>query len=188
MAQKTIQHKSKQDIDRGWAWVVMIATFLSTALQCVNLFMGGVIHMALLNKFNEGQTKTSLVGALNNGLLCLACPLGGAINKRCSCRLTIVTGAIISTLGFTLSAFMPSLDWLIFTAGTLVGYLYGVTRSYNYSFLASGGFLLIGSALGSISLCKKQKTKTIDANIETSVEDCQYHVKETPENNTLLSK
>ncbi|KAL4230698.1 hypothetical protein ACF0H5_011074 [Mactra antiquata] len=123
MTQKTIQHKSKQGIDRGWAWVVLLATFLSTALQCVNVYMGGILQIALLNKVNEGQTKTSLVGALNNGLMCLTC-----------------------------------------------------------------GLLLIGSALGSITFCNKQKTKTIDTNAETSVEDCQNQLKEASENNTLSSK
>ncbi|KAL4230696.1 transmembrane transport [Mactra antiquata] len=126
MSQKTFPHKTKPDIDRGWAWVVMIAAYLGTILQGTSLFTGGVIHIALLNKFKEGQAKTSLVGALNSGLLCFACPLGGAINNRFSCRVTIVTGAIISTLGFTLSAFMPNLDWLIFTAGTLVGIGHGL--------------------------------------------------------------
>ena len=35
--------------------------------------MRGVIYIALLEKYNEGQGKTSLVGALNSGCLCFLC-------------------------------------------------------------------------------------------------------------------
>ncbi|KAL4230169.1 hypothetical protein ACF0H5_010554 [Mactra antiquata] len=121
MSEKTSQCKMKPDIDRGWAWIVMIAVYLGTTVQCLNLFMGGIIHIALINKFNEGQIKTSIVGALSSGLLCLACPLGGVLNNNFSCRTAIVSGAIILTTGLALSAFMPSLNWMIFTAGLLVG-------------------------------------------------------------------
>ncbi|KAL4230174.1 hypothetical protein ACF0H5_010559 [Mactra antiquata] len=121
MAESIFQHTSKPDIDRGWAWMVMIAVYLGTTLQCINLYTGGIIHIALLNKYNEGQVKTSMVSALSSGLLCLTCPFGGVINNRFSCRTSIVTGAFISTTGYTLSAFVPNLNWLIFTAGTLVG-------------------------------------------------------------------
>ncbi|KAL4230695.1 transmembrane transport [Mactra antiquata] len=119
MGQKTFQEKP--DIDRGWAWTVMIAAYLGTAAQCITIYMGGIIHIALINRYNEGQTKTSIVGALSSGLLCLTSPIGGIINNSFSCRVAIVSGAIVSTAGLALSAFMPSLDWMIVTAGTLVG-------------------------------------------------------------------
>ena len=62
-----------QDIDRGWAWVAVISVYLSTIINCIAVFMGGVIHVALLNKFKEGDGKTSLVGALSSGILCMFC-------------------------------------------------------------------------------------------------------------------
>ena len=61
------------DIDRGWAWVAMVSVYLTTIINSIAMFMNGVIHVALLNKFKEGNAKTSLVGALNAGLLCILC-------------------------------------------------------------------------------------------------------------------
>ena len=61
------------DIDRGWAWVAAMSVYLTMIINCTTLYMGGVIYIALLEKYNEGKAKTSLVGALNSGLLCVLC-------------------------------------------------------------------------------------------------------------------
>ena len=66
------------DIDRGWAWVAAVCVYLSTIINCTNLYMRGVIYIALLEKYNEGQGKTSLVGALNSGCLCCLCEYEGS--------------------------------------------------------------------------------------------------------------
>lgn len=62
----------KPDIDRGWAWVVMITTHLGMLSYCTVLYMAGILYIELLEKFQEGEAKTSLVGAISTGLLCFA--------------------------------------------------------------------------------------------------------------------
>ncbi|XP_053404384.1 monocarboxylate transporter 12-like [Mercenaria mercenaria] len=79
----------------------------------------GVLYIALLDKYNEGEVKTSLIGAVCSGLLCFAAPLGGVINNRFSCRVSIILGGVLSTTGFATSAFVPSIDWMIVTAGVM---------------------------------------------------------------------
>ncbi|KAL4230168.1 hypothetical protein ACF0H5_010553 [Mactra antiquata] len=111
----------RPDIDRGWAWVVMTATYLGMIVYCTTLYMGGVFYIALLDRYKEGEAKTSLVGAISSGLLCFSAPLGGVLNNRFSCRFSIVIGGIFTTAGFALSAFVPTLDWMIVTSGALVG-------------------------------------------------------------------
>jgi hypothetical protein len=59
----------KSNIDRGWAWVVMITSYLGIIILSTALYMNGVIYVELLNKYGEGEAKTSLVGALCGGLL-----------------------------------------------------------------------------------------------------------------------
>lgn len=65
--------RDHNDIDRGWAWVAATAAYLTMITNCITLYMGGVLYIALLDTFQEGKAKTSLVSALNTGLLCLLC-------------------------------------------------------------------------------------------------------------------
>ena len=63
--------KPGNDIDRGWAWLVLVAVYLGIITLSTTFFFGGVLYVALLEKYNADKAKTSLVGALNGGLLCL---------------------------------------------------------------------------------------------------------------------
>lgn len=59
------------DTDSGWAWFVLVAVYSGTVILSTTVFMGGVIYVALLEDFEGSDAKTSLVGALNGGLLSL---------------------------------------------------------------------------------------------------------------------
>lgn len=63
--------KSAPDIDSGWAWLVLGVVYLGIIIISTSLYMSGVLYVALLEHFNAGEAKTSLVGAVNTGLLCL---------------------------------------------------------------------------------------------------------------------
>ena len=65
--------RDHMDIDRGWAWVAATAAYLTMIIKCLNLYMGGVLYISLLETFEEGKAKTSLVSAINSGLLCFLC-------------------------------------------------------------------------------------------------------------------
>lgn len=77
---KTVyQGQVRPDIDRGWAWIVMIATYLGMTVYCTTLYMNGILYIALLDRYREGEAKTSLVGAVSSGLLCYS---GIVLNSR----------------------------------------------------------------------------------------------------------
>ena len=63
--------KEDPGIDGGWAWLVLIVVYLGIIIISTSLYMTGVLYVALLDQFGEDEAKTSLVGALNSGLLCL---------------------------------------------------------------------------------------------------------------------
>ena len=63
--------KKDEDIDGGWAWFVLIAVYLGIVILYTATFMSGVLYVAMLEQFDANEAKTSLVGALNGGLLCL---------------------------------------------------------------------------------------------------------------------
>ncbi|XP_052784451.1 monocarboxylate transporter 13-like isoform X1 [Mya arenaria] len=121
--------KIRPDIDRGWAWVVMAAVYMGMMIYCITLYMNGVLYLALLDKYGGTDVKASLVGAFAGGLLCFLGPVAGILNNLFSCRFSIVLGGVFTSVGFASSAFVPSLDWVIFTAGVLVGTGYGMSSS-----------------------------------------------------------
>ena len=67
----SVMKKGDPDIDRDWAWLVLIVVYLGIIIISTSLYMTGVLYVALLDQFGEDEAKTSLVGALNSGLLCL---------------------------------------------------------------------------------------------------------------------
>ena len=67
----TAMKKEDPGIDGGWAWLVLIVVYLGIIIISTSLYMTGVLYVALLDQFGEDEAKTSLVGALNSGLLCL---------------------------------------------------------------------------------------------------------------------
>lgn len=59
------------DVDRGWAWPVLIAVYSGILILSTSLYTAGVLYVALLDYFHEDAAKTAVIGALNSGFLCL---------------------------------------------------------------------------------------------------------------------
>lgn len=60
------------DLDHGWAWVVMLACFASFFLQGGAMYAVGIIHSALLDRYEGSVTLTSWAGGLFASLCSLA--------------------------------------------------------------------------------------------------------------------
>ncbi|KAH3809527.1 hypothetical protein DPMN_137900 [Dreissena polymorpha] len=120
---------NRRDIDSGWAWVVLVAVYLGMVIYCFLLYMSGILYIALLDRYGESETKTSLVGAISTGLLCFLGPFAGGLNNKFSCRFSIVIGGFLTSVGCCASALASSLDVIIVTAGVLVGAGFGIASS-----------------------------------------------------------
>lgn len=59
----------RQDVDGGYAWVVMIASTLSLVLNGCLLYGAGIMHVAFLSHYNESDAYTSLVGSVFSSIL-----------------------------------------------------------------------------------------------------------------------
>ncbi|KAJ8317706.1 hypothetical protein KUTeg_005610 [Tegillarca granosa] len=139
--------------DKGWAWVVMVSSFGIHVINGCFLYCVGIIHIALLSKFGEPVAYTSWAGAI---LLCLISstgPLSSFMMNRFNCRITIMTGGVILTLGCFISAFLPSLAWVILTYGVGSGLTYSasvVVLGFNFQKQRNiaGGVAVSGCAVG----------------------------------------
>ncbi|WAR22070.1 MOT14-like protein, partial [Mya arenaria] len=105
------------DLDSGWAWVVLAASFLSFALLGGSMYSVGIIHNALLERFQASVGLTSWVGALHTGILSLGGLLSTAMVDRFSCRTAIIFSGIFYTGGYLATAFVPCIEAALFTCG-----------------------------------------------------------------------
>ncbi|XP_053403162.1 monocarboxylate transporter 12-like [Mercenaria mercenaria] len=143
----------------------MTTTYLGMLSFCTVLYMAGILYIALLDRFQEDEAKTSLVGALSTGLLCFAAPVGGVINNRFSCRVSIMIGGAFTTVGLAASAFVPNLNCMIITGGVVVGIGFSISASglicvvgfyfekwrdtvLSFSFLSAGVAMFIAAPFG----------------------------------------
>ncbi|KAK3605780.1 hypothetical protein CHS0354_033983 [Potamilus streckersoni] len=61
----------RRDIDGGWAWVVLLASYGAMFISSVTIYSGGLFYIVWLGKYKESETKTSLIGSLSISMVCL---------------------------------------------------------------------------------------------------------------------
>ena len=59
-------------MDRGWSWIVMIASFCSNLLTDGITFCSGLVLSELVVTFHESVSKTAWVSSLQSGISMLA--------------------------------------------------------------------------------------------------------------------
>lgn len=57
------------DLDTGWAWVVLVASFGNMCLFGATQFASGIVHVILLERYQASVSLTSVVGAVHTSLI-----------------------------------------------------------------------------------------------------------------------
>lgn len=68
MVTRTIS-RSNSDIDGGWAWVILLTSFLSLMMVCGALYSVSVFNVIFLDVFHTSKAQTSFVGSVLIGLI-----------------------------------------------------------------------------------------------------------------------
>ncbi|XP_021368365.1 monocarboxylate transporter 4-like isoform X2 [Mizuhopecten yessoensis] len=110
-----------EGVDRGWAWMVLAACFLSNVMNAYFTYAAGVLNVALLAKFNENVAFTALVGSVFASLLSLTGPISSSLVTTTNCRVTHLIGSALVFIGFSASYFVTSLNVLLVTYGICAG-------------------------------------------------------------------
>ena len=63
------QASNFSDLDSGWAWVVLVASFCSFIMIGGTMYAVGIIHIALLERYKQNLSKTAMVGALQSAVM-----------------------------------------------------------------------------------------------------------------------
>jgi hypothetical protein len=59
------------DLDNGWAWAVLFASFGTFFLIGNSMYAVGIIHSSLLDRYEESVSLTSWAGALHTAFMSL---------------------------------------------------------------------------------------------------------------------
>ncbi|XP_052106737.1 monocarboxylate transporter 14-like isoform X3 [Mytilus californianus] len=157
--------------DRGWAWVVAASSFFAHCISGYFQWASGMVHIVLLETFDDSLLKTSWFSALFLALISLAGPLTGVLINRFNCRISMMVGSLILTIGLVTTALVPNINWTFLTLGLLSGFIVDFGGTYGDSFTAAGVLLLCGAFIGLLSsLCQNKDNHKKDMSLDFEID------------------
>ncbi|XP_046552549.1 LOW QUALITY PROTEIN: monocarboxylate transporter 12-like [Haliotis rubra] len=93
-----------------WAWVVVVASLCALFLNTGLSFVAGVMHVALLETFQDDVTLTSWIG-----------PVASFIINRWNCRCCVIVSGVLGLVGFASSSLAGDIRWLFLTYALMAG-------------------------------------------------------------------
>lgn len=112
---------AEKALDGGWGWVIVASAFMAQFVAFGSPQSVGVLYPEWLSTFQEGKGMTAWVGSVVSGVALLSSPVCSACVENFGARpVTIFSGVMVAG-GLILSAFAPSISFLIFSYGVVLG-------------------------------------------------------------------
>lgn len=124
------RHKQVLPVDRGWAWIILLACFCKLFLIVGTLKSFGLFFVEFLRAYNTTASMVSLVLSIQTAMFSFAAFFILTLGHRFfSARQIIMTGGFVAALGYFLNGFAPTVTFLIFSQGIL--HASGCAASYG---------------------------------------------------------
>ncbi|OQV22359.1 putative Monocarboxylate transporter 9 [Hypsibius exemplaris] len=127
--------REEEDVDGGWAWVVLVASFVVNSISLGSNFAFGVFLPEWVDYFGEGPTKTSMLISMSCALVLATAPLASILSNRFGARSVILVGGFLTSTGFAASYFAPNFWTLFFAYGIVTGLGNGLSYSPSFGVL-----------------------------------------------------
>lgn len=118
--------KKKSNIDGGYGWVVVGASFAISMIVDGISFSFGLIYTELLQYFHESKSKTAWIGALFLAVPLMAGPVLSNLVDKYGCRRMTFIGGLLAGIGFALASISTSIEMLYLTFGFIAGMGIGI--------------------------------------------------------------
>ncbi|ESO84585.1 hypothetical protein LOTGIDRAFT_236233 [Lottia gigantea] len=120
------QEKRNKNIDGGYAWVVLAATFVANMFQMAYFRAFGLLFVKFLDEFGAPVSYTSTVMGVSEAMYSISTLMVmGILLDYCSIRKFAMFGAAICAIGVSISALAMSVEFIIFSQSCLVGIGHG---------------------------------------------------------------
>ncbi|XP_061165694.1 monocarboxylate transporter 12-B-like [Saccostrea echinata] len=134
----------------GYGWVVVAAVFSTFVIHIGIQGATGIIHSELVKTTSADLAVIGWIGSLMTGLNTLSAPLVSILTELVPCRLLIITGNILISVGFLCAAFISSVPVLILCLGILPEKRsekrFLITELFDFSLFKSHNFVLFVTA------------------------------------------
>ncbi|XP_007525293.1 monocarboxylate transporter 6 [Erinaceus europaeus] len=108
-------------VEGTWAWVVLLATVVSQGLSLGFPACTGIFFIELQHEFQASNSETSWYPSILTAMIHAGGPLCSILVGRFGCRVTVMLGGLLASLGMVTSSFCRTLSELYLTAGFLTG-------------------------------------------------------------------
>ncbi|XP_067670017.1 monocarboxylate transporter 12-like [Haliotis asinina] len=108
-----------KNMDRGYAWVVLVSSWLQLVICSIVYYSPAVVTIGLLETMKEGVFKTSWVGSTLYGTYMFTAPLTSCLTNVLGCRIAGIVGGLLTLVGMVAAFFAKSVDGVIVSYGLL---------------------------------------------------------------------
>ncbi|XP_062614620.1 monocarboxylate transporter 13-like [Saccostrea cucullata] len=106
----------------GYGWIVVVSVFFIYVIHVGIQGITGIIHTELVKSTSADLAVIGWIGSLMIGLCTLSAPLVSILTQLVSCRILVIIGNLLISLGFLCAAFTSSIPVLIVCLGVLTGF------------------------------------------------------------------
>lgn len=131
--------------DGSWAWVVLLAALATQGLTLGFPSCIGVFFTDLQRDFQASNSETSWFPSILVAMLHAGGPLCSILVGRFGCRVTMMLGGVLASLGMVASSFSRTLSQLYVTAGFITGL--GMSFSFQSGITVLGFYFVRRRAL-----------------------------------------
>jgi len=109
-----------------WGWMAVLACFMGNVIGDGVMYSFGVFLPKFKEYFQCGSGEVSTINSIQMGVTFASGPIASYMTNRLGWRLTTIIGSVLASAGLCLSAVAPSVFFLYFTAGGLLGLGLGI--------------------------------------------------------------
>ncbi|KFO30548.1 BTB/POZ domain-containing protein KCTD2, partial [Fukomys damarensis] len=140
--------------DGSWSWMVLLASLVTQALTASFPTCVGVFFTDLQRDFQASNSYTSWFPSILGATLQAGGPLCSILVGRYGCRVTMMLGGVLASLGMVVGSFSHTLNQLLLTAGMITGL--GMSFSFQASITVLGLYFIrrrpLANALASMGI------------------------------------
>ncbi|CAL1545346.1 unnamed protein product [Lymnaea stagnalis] len=148
-------------IDRGWAWVVVVGCFGMHVLVVGGVKSFGVLFVEFQDMYGVKAGDLGIIQGMAQTLMMALGLFANLLAVKFNARKVVFAGGLLTSLGFILSAYLPSFWPLYITYGLITGFGFGLSYSpcvvmvghhFNKRRSLANGLSVAGSGVGSFIL------------------------------------
>ncbi|KAK6195542.1 hypothetical protein SNE40_000951 [Patella caerulea] len=153
--------KSRLPIDRGWAWVIVGASFMNIFWMVGLAKSFGILVEQFIETFHISTAVATMVISVSGIIYAFAAPISIILGEHFTARVVVMIGGVVAFIGMSISSLLLSIGFVIGFMG--IGFGIGNATLYGNSLVMVGnyfkkrrtlanGMALAGASIGQFTL------------------------------------